>query len=920
MAMSSRSGLSVFRDRAARAARQISTRAHKRFEGAPRRHLRGASLTEFGMVAGLVAVATIGAVITTGQEVERVFCTAADRVNAALGGEGYDCDLVIARAAPEPDAPPPPISPDMELVVDVEAGDTVTFQFTDAEIEIDWGDGTPLQSVDTSSTATLSHTYASSGTFTVAAAGTAEQFTSQAQTSLVEVVSFGADVELTSLFGAFVDHDRLDRVARLPDTVTDIRRVFEEADGALAGLDEWDTSGISQMDRAFRNAASMNVDLSELDVSGVSNFARLFEGASNFDADLSEWNMSSATVMTAMFAEASSFDADLSDWDVSGVIDFGGMFDGASSFDADLSGWDVTSATQRTDFDRMFRNAASFTADLSGWCVEPVTSTPVDFDLDAPMTAAPLWGSCLEPPFTDPVVLSFDTTGESDPVQVRIFVGDTGAVDWGDGTIELGNVNTQHSHMLDPGRVHTVRIAPRLPNLSVDTFRVTGGQQALISVDDFGDVGLNSLAGAFQRTDNLASLAEIPARIQDFTGTFAYSNGTLAGVEDWDMSSAIDLSEMFRFTGNFNRPIGGWSVGGVRSMIEMFYNADAFNQPLDTWDVRQVESYSEDYRTRSNETGFDGMFFNADAFAQDLSMWCVERISTYRDYQPSSFASNASPIIAEPLWGSCGRGTMQDAVEMTFSGGQTVRFEIEGNAVIEWPGGIHESAASSQRGNSDQVSRQLSGDGASRHTVRIGRLQSASGNPKGGVARFAVTGGQQALISVDDFGDVGLNSLAGAFQRTDNLASLAEIPARIQDFTGTFAYSNGTLAGVEDWDMSSAIDLSEMFRFTGNFNRPIGGWSVGGVRSMIEMFYNADAFNQPLDTWDVRQVESYSEDYRTRSNETGFDGMFFNADAFAQDLSMWCVSRQSSQSAYDPASFSRSGSSLSAAPRWGDPC
>lgn len=53
---------------------------------------KGASLVEYSLLAGLVAVVSIGAVRGTGLEVAEVYCRATSSLDRAMGGEGFDCD------------------------------------------------------------------------------------------------------------------------------------------------------------------------------------------------------------------------------------------------------------------------------------------------------------------------------------------------------------------------------------------------------------------------------------------------------------------------------------------------------------------------------------------------------------------------------------------------------------------------------------------------------------------------------------------------------------------------------------------------------------------------------------------------------------------------------------------------------------
>jgi len=65
----------------------------KQNRAARRRTQRGASMSEFGILAGLIAVVAIGGVVVLGQKTSSEFCGAASKVDTANGGSGViDCD------------------------------------------------------------------------------------------------------------------------------------------------------------------------------------------------------------------------------------------------------------------------------------------------------------------------------------------------------------------------------------------------------------------------------------------------------------------------------------------------------------------------------------------------------------------------------------------------------------------------------------------------------------------------------------------------------------------------------------------------------------------------------------------------------------------------------------------------------------
>ncbi len=83
------------------------------------------------------------------------------------------------------------------------------------------------------------------------------------------------------------------------------------------------------------------------------------------------------------------------------------------------------------------------------------------------------------------------------------------------------------------------------------------------------------------------------------------------GIQDWDVSDIIDMSELFYGKEYFNDDIGRWNVSKVTDMRGMFQYAKSFNQDISHWDV-------------SNVTDMAGMFQEAESFNGDLSNWDVD--------------------------------------------------------------------------------------------------------------------------------------------------------------------------------------------------------------------------------------------------------------------------------------------------------
>ena len=211
--------------------------------------------------------------------------------------------------------------------------------------------------------------------------------------------------------------------------------------------------------------------------------------------------------------------------------------------------------------------------------------------------------------------------------------------------------------------VHTVKVYGPV-------YHLTGFDQSLLSIEDWGDTGIVSLEGAFQFASNLQSLpAQPPSTLRDMSEIFGrelrgYSDDGLRptfgaaappvpdkisgwnvsqvaefdraflgqsdipDITGWNVSGARTFAQMFAYS-SFNQAIGGWSTGGAEDMSGMFEGAAQFNQPIGGWSMGAVRD-------------IDRMFMNAFMFNQSLSGWNVAsvRSADYAFYDARAFNQN----------------------------------------------------------------------------------------------------------------------------------------------------------------------------------------------------------------------------------------------------------------------------------------
>jgi len=244
-------------------------------------------------------------------------------------------------------------------------------------ITIDWGDGsTPTTHT---SGAMQSHTYASTGTYTISVTVNDTDkdigkiyVKNHISRTLLRTIEQWGEGKWESFYQSYYDAANLTIPATdQPDLslVTQMNYAFRNCT-SLVGLtfNDWDVSNVTSLMGTFYNAESFNGDISLWDTTNVTDLGSMFSGASAFNRDIntsgSSWVTSAVTRTSGMFLGATLFNQDLSNWDTSNVTEMDNMFKQATAFNGDLNGWDVSNVS---DMHYMFGYATSFNQDLNNW-------------------------------------------------------------------------------------------------------------------------------------------------------------------------------------------------------------------------------------------------------------------------------------------------------------------------------------------------------------------------------------------------------------------------------------------------------------------------------------------------------------------------------------------------------------------------
>jgi surface protein len=239
---------------------------------------------------------------------------------------------------------------------------------------IDWGDG----NISANTFANRTHTYASSGLYSVSVNGQITGFNffvnSNERNKIFTIQSWG------QIRGLNDDNSQMFRgctaldLSLVSDTlnmvgITATTSMFQSCSSLsfIPGASTWDMSSVVDMSSMFYLCVLFNEsEITSWDTSNVTNMSYMLAAANTaspavFNQDIGGWDVSSVTDMSYMFYNNTSFDQNVGNWDTNSVTTMEGMFYNSSSFDnggsTDISLWRTNSLT---NIDYMFRGATSF--------------------------------------------------------------------------------------------------------------------------------------------------------------------------------------------------------------------------------------------------------------------------------------------------------------------------------------------------------------------------------------------------------------------------------------------------------------------------------------------------------------------------------------------------------------------------------
>ena len=531
---------------------------------------------------------------------------------------------------------------------------------------VDWGDGS------TSNDGSRSHTYTSSGIYTVSVYGAGITMLSYAydngatgQEYLTQCTDFG-NIGLTDLSFAFRLTPLLTTIPSVLPTgsiVTNMQGIFQYAGPFTTDITGWDVSNVTNMQSAFTAVNLFNQNISVWDVSKVTNMQAMFDGATSFNQDISGWDISLVTNMVSMFSGATAFNngGNALNWGskTSNVTNMNNMFVNAQAFNQNISGWDVSKVTSMNG---TFAGAQSFNQDITNWDVSLVTNMASMFASASVFNQPLLWGNK-----TSNVKYMSSMFSGASAFNQDISAWDVSSVINMNGMFSSASAFNQNisawdvSNVTDMSNMFQAAIAFNQPLISWNVSQVQYMGYMFQNASSFNQPlylwnvqnvlymnNMFDMATVFNQPLNNWSFTVIDDISSMFFKAFAFNQD----ISSWNVSTVTNMSATFSLATSFNQDISSWNVSNVQNMSYMFNTAIAFNQPLNNWNVSNVLNMTSMFTNAvvfnkplnnwnvSNVYGMSNMFQGAIAFNQDISSWNVSLVESMNSMFQSASSFN----------------------------------------------------------------------------------------------------------------------------------------------------------------------------------------------------------------------------------------------------------------------------------------
>ena len=243
------------------------------------------------------------------------------------------------------------------------AGSSTSTQFklplttsTGLDAVVDWGDST-TDTITVYNAAEVTHTYASSGTYTISITGTLPGFrfnNAGDRLKIINISSWGVlNITTASVFRGCTN---LTCSATDAPTITSasLAITFEFCTNFNGNIGNWDVSAVTGMGSMFKSATAFNnggsSSIGNWNTSLVTDMSNMFQSATAFNQNIGSWNTGAVTNMSRAFNSATAFNQNIGAWNVEAVTNIVFFMSGktaanysAANLDAIYNGWSTQS-------------------------------------------------------------------------------------------------------------------------------------------------------------------------------------------------------------------------------------------------------------------------------------------------------------------------------------------------------------------------------------------------------------------------------------------------------------------------------------------------------------------------------------------------------------------------------------------------
>lgn len=199
---------------------------------------------------------------------------------------------------------------------------------------------------------------------------------------------------------------------------------------------------------------------------------------------------------------------------------------------------------------------------------------------------------------------------------------------------------------------------------------------------------------AFQFNQNIG--AWDVSKVQSFYAMFfrsnQYNNGGSPDINNWNTSSANDMSLMF-YQAPFNQPLSGWNVSNVTNMSQMLQQTP-FNQNINSWNVSKVTNmfamfyFNSTFNQPCNNwntsacTNMSLMFYGSTNFDQNIGNWDVSNVTNFDNFMGIKTDLTFSSANLDAIYNGWSSRPVKPNISISFGTAKHSSASASGRAIL----------------------------------------------------------------------------------------------------------------------------------------------------------------------------------------------------------------------------------------------